>query len=53
MLIILTIAESVFVALYSTPSTEKEIKKLLNLPESYVKYLDDRLAFSVLVRVDD
>ena len=48
MLILLTIAESVFVALYSTPSTEENIKKLLNLPENYIKYLDDHLVFTVL-----
>ncbi|KAK8804086.1 hypothetical protein WA171_000179 [Blastocystis sp. BT1] len=48
-LILLTIAESVFVALYSTPSTEENIKKLLNLPESYIKYLDDHLVLVIAV----
>ena len=51
MLILLTIAERGFVALYSTPSTEANIKKLLNLPDSYIKYLDNHLMFWVLKMV--
>ena len=43
--ILLSIAECIFVALLWSPESSKKIKDLIDLPESYMQYIDSHLSY--------
>ena len=44
-LILLSIAECIFVALLWSPESSKKIKDLISLPESYMQFIDSHLSY--------
>ena len=47
-LILLSIAECVFVALLWSPESSKKIKELIDLPESYMQFIDSHLSYGFI-----
>lgn len=47
-LILLSIAECVFIALLWSPESSKKIKDLISLPESYMQFIDSHLSYGCM-----